>query len=68
MTNSVSTGNVTGLRADSGPAELDLGASTLTNNGTNLIMATGGVVATFGDNHVRDNLVENVFGAGISLQ
>jgi hypothetical protein len=70
VTNSMVSGNVVGLRAESTPlAIVAIGASALTNNGTNLLTFGGGFVLTFGDNHVFGNISNNVFsGAPIALQ
>jgi hypothetical protein len=64
VTNSVSTGNAAGLRADSNVAAIYVGASTLTNNGSLLVSNGGGIVGTFGDNHVINNLVTPAFTFG----
>ena len=67
LTNSVATTNVVGLRAD-GLGGILVGGSTLTSNGTNLIMATGGIVNTSGNNVQTLNLITTPFNATTPLQ
>jgi len=69
LTNSVATTNVVGLRAEGSLLSgILVGGSTLTSNGTNLIMATGGIVNTSGNNIQTLNLNTNPFNATVPLQ
>jgi len=67
LTNSVVAGNLVGLRVNDARSQLTVGGSTITNNGTNLIV-TNGAVITWGNNYQTNNGTTNPFTLNMPLQ